>query len=487
MPDIFSLLKTLGNEDITRYSDSEVLTPQNIVSDMVDLLPQEVFNPHTTFLDPAVKSGRFLKEIYNRLFNSSSLKAAFPDEQLRRDHILHNQLYGLATSTLSATLSRALLYDTAIYRGNIVYSDNYIARVSSSKGKDIKKIAKGVFDIMQFDIVIGNPPYQDGSQSIYPYFIEAGLDIAPRVCMITQNNYFVSDTLAGIRKKMVLSGLKEIINYPKFFEIFDGVQTTVAIFRTDAEWKGETSFKEIVDGKITNSYSAKLNENALFFSSSTVYGIIKKLGLDSTDNFSKYIRSSSTFGVATNGVILASYRDIPVKINDKPKQDDTYNTAVVYSNGMEGMSIRYCKREDVPANIELIDNYKVICTSAMKDSKQTITNIRLIPRNSITTSSFVTLYENADPQKVYHAGQYIKSRFFRFLANCSCPRTGGAKRVTTAPNRFILIPDQDFTDQSDIQWEKDLSDIDKQLYSKYNLSKEEIDYIEKTVEPCRYQ
>ena len=227
MPDIFALLKTLGNEDITRYSDSEVLTPQNIVSDMVDLLPQEVFNPHSTFLDPAVKSGRFLKEIYNRLFSSPSLKAAFPDEQLRRDHILHNQLYGLATSSLSATLSRAMLYDTAVYRGNIVSVDSYGLKRSNNKVSDIKKIIEGAFNIMQFDVVIGNPPYNRGADLD---FVNFGYEISTKYCvMITPakwqtaeaNQRVASQMSYGQFRQKIVPHISHVVFYPCCKDIFD--------------------------------------------------------------------------------------------------------------------------------------------------------------------------------------------------------------------------------------------------------------------------
>lgn len=98
MLDAFSLLQKYTG--INRYSQSEVITPQNIVSDMVDLLPQEVFNPDTTFFDPAVKSGRFLIEIYNRLM-ASPLLAHIPEPD-RHKHIIEKQLFGFATSQTAA-------------------------------------------------------------------------------------------------------------------------------------------------------------------------------------------------------------------------------------------------------------------------------------------------------------------------------------------------------------------------------------------------
>ena len=66
MEDFFDRPQAVISKDFTKYSNSEVITPKNIVKDMVDLLPAEIFKPEAKFLDPAVKSGRFLAEIYRK-------------------------------------------------------------------------------------------------------------------------------------------------------------------------------------------------------------------------------------------------------------------------------------------------------------------------------------------------------------------------------------------------------------------------------------
>ena len=476
MPDIFSLLKTLGNEDITRYSDSEVLTPQNIVSDMVDLLPQEVFNPHSTFLDPAVKSGRFLKEIYNRLFNSPSLKAAFPDEQLRRDHILHNQLYGLATSALSATLSRTLLYDTAIMQGNIVYSDNYIARVSNSKGKDIKKITKGAFNIMQFDVVIGNPPYQNGSSSIYPYFIDGALDVAPKVCMITRNNYLKSDLWKGTRDRMIDAGITELYNYPLVGDVFKGVGVAVAIFNIDNSKKGcKTVYKEIVRNKTINQYTANLQGSLAIFNSQEEIGIWNKVRPFTEKNpFNIHVGSVNAFGIRSNGNLASSGE----AIDERKEESEEYNVTLVHLSSNYKPYARFIKLEDVPAKAELVDTYKVLGGKILSDSSQVIGNIRLIDKHSAHTNSYGMIYYDTDPDKTIAASQYAKTKFFRLLVKMLV-----SAHDTFAPYRFSLVPDQDFSSSSAIDWSQSIADIDKQLYKKYNLSPDEINYIESTINP----
>lgn len=100
-PDVLSCLANLSND--------EVFTPPEIANQMLDMLPQELFqNPDTTFLDPACKSGVFLREIAKRLI--VGLEPQFPDLQERVDHIFHKQIYGIAITELTSLLSRRSAY-----------------------------------------------------------------------------------------------------------------------------------------------------------------------------------------------------------------------------------------------------------------------------------------------------------------------------------------------------------------------------------------
>ena len=100
-PDVLSCLANLSND--------EVFTPPQIANAMLDLLPQELFrNPSTKFLDPAAKTGVFLREIAKRLI--VGLADQIPDLQERLDHIFHEQIYGIAMTEITSLLSRRSLY-----------------------------------------------------------------------------------------------------------------------------------------------------------------------------------------------------------------------------------------------------------------------------------------------------------------------------------------------------------------------------------------
>lgn len=243
--DVAGKLYPTGRIGTTNY----ILTPENIVNDMINMLPADFWTPDVKVLDLFSKSGRFLMAAYKKLFNSPYL--ADMDVAKRKRHILSEQLYGITDDFTCLLISERMLYGYAQYgKKNIRMIKDLQSIVKTTDKKLVaERLGKELGGQMEFDLVIGNPPYNKGADID---FVFLGCELSSKyVCMITPAKWQTAEATQGISskhsygdfRKEIVPHIKEVCFYPCCKDVFDIYQTDgITYFLVDKDIKYDTTY-----------------------------------------------------------------------------------------------------------------------------------------------------------------------------------------------------------------------------------------------------
>lgn len=489
-PDVLNCIANLSND--------EVFTPPEIANKMLDLLPQELFeNPDTKFLDPACKSGVFLREIAKRL--NKGLEKKIPDLRERVDHIFKNQIYGIAITELTSLLSRRTLYCSkyasgrysvvkfenvdgnirykriphTFQKGKCVFCGASEAEYSKEKrGENLETHAYELIHTtrpeeiwnMKFDVIIGNPPYQmsDGgngasAKPIYHHFVEQAKKLNPRfLTMIIPARWYAGGKgLDEFRTKMLNENkISDLVDYSDSSECFNGVNIAggVCYFLWQRDYLGECNVYNNKNGLCASKMKRKLGEYDYFIRDNIAYDIIKKINLISKTFMDKVVFSRNYFGIPTT-----------IKENGG-------NIRVLTSKGIIQVS-----ENCINDKMNYLNKYKVIITYAMSGGNkptsgqnyQILSSLKVLEPNEACSETYLILQVFDDKEKSYNLVSYASTKFFRFLL------LQALSSIHITKDKFCFVPIQDFSKP----W------TDAELYAKYNLTQEEIDFIESMIKP----
>ncbi len=518
-PDVLTCIANLSND--------EVFTPPELAGRMLDTLAEAWAadndgasiwaDKSVTFLDPCTKSGVFLREITSRL--TVGLAAEIPDLQERVNHILTRQVFGVGITQLTSLLARRSLYCSKHARGKHSIVDGFgsddgniwferlehtweggkcrycgASQTTLDRGEglethayafihtdDVKsRVAELFGGDMQFDVIIGNPPYQldDGGYGtsaapIYQLFVEQAKTLEPRyLSMVIPSRWFTGGKgLDRFRESMLSDDrLRSIDDHLSAADVFPGVglKGGVCYFLWERDNPGlcmvSTHFK---DWPVSTATRPLLEEGTdVFIRFNEGVSILKKvmaveaggslsLSLPQNLQFERYVSSARAFGLRTyfRGKTTQSAGDV-----------------LVYQNGGKG----YIARSEISAGTQLIDKWKIYTGYAApgtgnRDSypHRVISTPFIGEPGSISSETYLCIGPFESQREAECVLSYLSCRLTRLLIQLR----KSSQHVTSKV--YTFVPTQD--------WSKHWTD--EAFYEKYGISDDEIAFIEKIVRP----
>ena len=473
---------------ISNLSSDEVFTPPSVVNQVLDLFPAEIWrNSKLKFLEPATKSGVFLREMAKRLM--AGLEKEIPNEDERRVHIFKNMLYGISITELTGYLARRSLYYSKAAnsqfsviqfddeQGNIHYSrgqHNYVRgkcvhcgapEGSLDRGEERENHAyqfihkKEVFS-MKFDVIIGNPPYQlqdagdtTGASPIYQLFVNQAKKLNPKyLSMIIPSRWFGGGKgLDNFRKDMLNDGqIRKIVDFTNASDCFPGVDIAggVCYFLWERDSSGDCEVTSHIAGKQYVSMR-KLNQFDTFIRYGTASTVLEKIQNKSKRFLSERVSSLRPFGLRTY-----------VRPEDKGE-------LTLFWSGGEGKF----PLDKVTMGHEMIGKWKTITSIRSYDHgglpdkdgyRRVLSRVEMLPPQTICTETYIVIGSfdtEVEAKKLYF---YLKTKLVRFLISLMSFSQDIAKKS------YTLVPDLDLNED----W------TDEKLYEYFGLDHDEITFIE---------
>jgi hypothetical protein len=503
-PDVLTCIANLSND--------EVFTPPDFAREMLDELAEAWANrhgganlwedPNVTFLDPVAKSGVFLREITSRLVNG--LAREIPDLEMRVDHILKNQIFGIAITHLTSLLARRSLYCSKFADGPHSICSSFTdsagnvwfdrvehswkdgkcsycgaSREALDRGAQLEshayafihtddihnRVAEIFGGNMQFDVIIGNPPYQleDGGYGtsaapIYQRFVERALDLEPRFAVfVTPSRWMAGGKgLDAYRASMLADRrMTKIVDYPKLYEAFPGVKIRggVSYFVWDREHDGPCEVQTVWDGSPTGPPVARfLDEYDILVRRNEAIPILEKVFAHEGTRLDSRVSSRKPFGLSTN----FHGADSPAGLKDP---------VTLYGS----QRVTYVERSAIPSNVDWVDEWKVLMTAVQGTSAAVETKFLSKPiiggPGTASTETYLVAGHFATEDEARRYALYLRTRFVRFLVSL--------RKFTQHATRdvYAFVPDLPL----DREW------TDQALYKRFKLSADEVAFIEEQV------
>jgi site-specific DNA-methyltransferase (adenine-specific) len=479
------------------------------------------------FLDPFTKSGVFLREITSRLVEG--LKVDIPDLQERVDHILTKQIYGIGITQLTSLIARRSVYCSKWANGKHSIARSFTTEVGNiwfervehtwvgatdfvettdENGKPIKKGTNGrcsfcgasqktldrgpglethayafihIDDIrarigdlfgddMQFDVIIGNPPYQlqsDGGTRdipIYQHFVEQAKRLEPRyLAMVIPSRWMASGLGLGEFRRTMLADthIRELVDYPNAAEVFPsvGINGGVCYFLWDSSHDGDCNVTMVRAGEVVGPTTRSLGEFDVLVRDGRALPILRKVLERGEASINTILARDKEFGWTSN---FDGFHEV-----ERPGDVSLY-----YIRSMK-RSRGFIDRKAITKSADLIDTWKLLVPKVGSGREREKSGVDLVlgppliaPSPSACTQSFLFFYLKSC-EETQSVRSYYATKFFRFLVSL--------RKITqdATHSTYSWVPMQ--------SWDRNWTD--SELYAKYGLTDDEVSFIESMIRP----
>ncbi|AGV72539.1 Eco57I restriction-modification methylase domain-containing protein [Lactococcus cremoris] len=485
------LTKTIGG--LNFYDDNFVSTTDGAVSSLhwvEQADSQQIYTEATKILEINTKTGLYplhaaMSLYYKKLEENNDSKFE-ADEVYKK--ILKENIFAIAKTPMAKTITERTLSGYKDFEMNVQYIDGFVDTIKESPQKGKEKVEE-VFKNVKFDVVIGNPPYQeesigDSTQAppIYHKFMDTAYEIANKAVLITPGRFLFNAgaTPESWNNKMLNDEHFKIVHFENAsYNIFPNTNFgSVAVTYWDKNKKFEpigimTNFYEL------NSIIKKVERKTI----NTLDSIISGRGVYKLTNIAhiehpeiEILQSKGHKNDVGTGVFSKLQNIIFFK--DKPNDGKEYSKVIGLMNR---------NRENFWVDTRYITHtpdygkFKVILpkangTGLLEDRASAMIGKPLaIPPLVAFTETFISIGTFDTEAESENVLKYVKSKFARAML--------GVLKVTqdNPRDKWKYVPLQNFAPDSDIDWTKSLPEIDQQLYAKYKLDEKEILFIEEKV------
>lgn len=445
----------------------------------------EVFAEDARILEINSKSGLYpLYMAYNiyrtrvatSLFSISSIE----DEQKIWDKVVAENIFVICKTPMAKSITKRTLIGFRKAKVNTRYFEDLINQIKNKPENFVAKVAKGSSywkaidnDNMKFNAIVGNPPYQvmDGgagvsAKPVYNLFVEIAKLIKPDyISMIMPSRWFAGGKgLDSFREEMLLDKrLSHIFDFINAKDCFPtaSIGGGVNYILWNAKHCSDCSITTI-QGNIRDTETRPLNQFSVFIRYNAAIHIVNKC--KSEKNFDSIVNTRNPFGLSSN-----------------VRGEKSGELRLISSAG-----ISWLPKSAVPSSNTLLSKYKILMSKVTAEHAgepdrngqfKIVSRTEVVGPNDVCTDSYLIIGESEHKSVVENEYKYIQTRFARFLLMLA------VSSINLSPDKFQFVPLQDFTEDSDIDWNKSIPEIDQQLYTKYNLSEDEIRFIEKMIKP----